>query len=69
MFTNFTNGAVIYNRLFPLSFIDLLQIPYKYQPLLPTKITNRANIYILSFMRLCFSAFFIAMSEFITKFA
>ena len=54
MFTNFTNGAVIYNRLLPLSFIDLLQIPYKYQPLLPTKITNRANIYILSFIRLCF---------------
>lgn len=69
MFTNFTNGAVIYNRLFPLSFIDLLQIPYKYRLIFPTIFTNRADIYMLSFMGLCFSAFFIAMSEFITKFA
>ena len=58
MFTNFTNGAVIYNRLFPLLFTNLLRNPYKYQSLLPTKFTNRANIYILSFMGLCFSAFF-----------
>lgn len=69
MFTNFTNGAVIYICPFSLPFTNLLRKPYKYQLLFPTKFTNRADIYILSFMGLCFSAYFIAISEFITKFA
>ena len=69
MFTNFTNGAAIYICPFSLPFTNLLRNPYKYQPLLQTIFTNRADIYILSFMRLCFSAYFIAISEFITKFA
>ena len=45
MFTYFTNGAIIYNRLFPLPFIDLPRNPYKYRLLSPTIFTNRADIY------------------------
>ena len=69
MFTNFTNGAAIYICPFSLPFTNLLRNPYKYQPLLQTIFTNRADIYILALMGLCFSAYFIAISEFITKFA
>gem|GEM_PF-3053867 len=45
MFTNFTNGDIIYNRLFPLPFTDLSRNPYKYRLLYPTIFTNRADIY------------------------
>lgn len=34
-----------------------------------TIFTNRADIYILALMRLCFSAYFIVISKLITKFA
>lgn len=36
---------------------------------MPTFFTNRAFIYILALMRLCFSAYFIVISKLITKFA
>lgn len=69
MFTIFTNGAIIYICSFSLPFTHLPQNPYKYQLLLPTIFTNRADIYILALMRLCFSAYFIVISKLITKFA
>ena len=36
---------------------------------MPTIFTNRADIYILALMGLCFSAYFIVISKLITKFA
>ena len=61
-------GDYLYLPFF-LPFTHLPQNLYKYQLLLPTKFTNRANIYILSFMGLCFLAHSIVVSKLITKFA
>lgn len=47
----------------------LAQNPYKYQLLLPTLFTNRADIYILAIMCLCFSMYSIEMSKILCNFA